>query len=218
MWLLLASSSACGDVSFYTSPSSPDLFEYQEDLKQSLEKCGNIAEQVNIDINAAEKNLEKEYRKIKKDEELVYESYKEVKSSWRGSSLEIAAEIVSLTNEYESVTNISRLYFQRMDEIIEELRESPDYEDLFAKAQAKRTEFTKELTKAQEAINRIRETQRDIQNFDKVLELYATFGDIDKQIQKLKALTYRADMVTRDLIKFSKTGNQIVDDNLKKNT
>lgn len=197
--------------------TSPDLFEFQEKLKTSLEKCGSFAHSVNESINKAESELENQWKEIKDEEDLEITEYKKIRNKWDKSSLEIANEITSLSSEYDQVYNISQLYFRRMDEIVSQLQDASDYEEVLEKSQTKKTEFNNELEKARAAIEEIKKTQEDIKNFDKVLELHATFGNIDKQIDRLKAITIRAKNVTKDLIEFSKTGNQIVNAKTNRN-
>ena len=101
------------------------------------------------------------------------------------------------------------VYFDKMDHLLSELEHKDGYAIYAADASEKKREYQDALILASDAIEEMRAVYIEIDDFDKIIELYTSIGFIGEQIEKLKLITSKAKNVTRKLQEFSKNGQTI---------
>ena len=200
--VLLLSITGCG--------KKDTLFQRYSELSSAMTAYEDRLNRVENLLAGTSEHLEGMSRRVQAGESLPPSDLKKFSHQVTDDYAEMAEEITELDAEFDALRTSIEAYFTQADSLVYQLRGNSIYGKARQDVLDKRKEFRIEYHKADSAMRELKGFHQDIQDMEKILELYTTLDKVSHTIERLRGLTSRAEEILTRLRGFKENGERII--------
>jgi len=181
--------------------------QYAAEFKSNIDK---FEEKHTGMTKSLSETVDKTVNQLSDETKPTKEKLADVSQDWEVSWNDILNEYESLTEYYGKIGTSSSQYFQKIDQVTQEIKDNSIRDQEMKRNKGQRKEWDNAYNQAEVNLKEIGKLLEDGNDFQRLLVLAAMRQQIYNRIEELKQISISAQELFRRLESFTETGRQLL--------